>query len=527
MKAGDSMRKTLLMLLLIAMTVCLTSAVAETEYALTPCAGKIAINEDAYIVLTPANLGEHPELIASLGKSQEELLADWTERGVQLQAWTKKMDASLEVTVIQDEESRQYYDLEQQTRQTRAEYLKAHRNSSKYAEQGYTIMNLEWKKQKLGGNFLKYEYKREADGQILRGIARKTIRNGYTVTLDYQVYNRLPRGTDENYLNRIANTVAFDTLEPVATDGTQTEVAVPGTASGLLQITAAPPAETNTGEFTVEGHAMEGAHLIGVAMRWSSSTPLKFTTDTTRAGNFKLKVTLPEEGVWLLTLNLEVNGAIVAEEVFSTTTYSKTILPVVMDADPPAQLTGDELVLSGVTSKGVTVQCIVSNGTTTFDKTIRTNATGTFKFKVPTSLEGDYNITLAFSKKNFNTRRLTYTARRSLTPEDTKQRAVTTAIHPSYNALNRNLNSYIGTVMAYNVYIVDVQHNGEEWTITAALRKLSSGYADLMIFNAGIDPELEVDSQAKLYGSCIGAYQVQSEEGSESYPSFDYLFKEE
>ena len=207
---------------------------------------------------------------------------------------------------------------------------------------------------------LKYEYKQTVGDEILRGYARKTVRNGYTVLLDYRVINRLPRGTDENYLNRIANTVEFETVTPGtgsgegASAGTASETA----ASGLLQVTVAPPAETNTGEFTVEGHASPGAHLIGVAMRWSSSsTALRFTADATRAGNFKLKVTLPEEGVWLLTLNLEINDNIVAEEVFSTTVFSKTLLPVVMDADPPEQLTTDELTLSGTTSKGGTVQC--------------------------------------------------------------------------------------------------------------------------------------------------------------------------
>ena len=527
------MRKALFAILLLLTFVFCAAAAAETEYALTACSGKMSVDENAYIVLTPDNLDDHPDLLSSIEKTKDELTADWKERGVILQAWTKKLDACLEVSVTQDDESRQYYDLEQQTRQVRNEYLKAHKNNPKYIEQGYTIIKPEWKKQKLGGNFLKYEYKHTFPMRTERGIVRKTVRNGYTVLLDYKVMNRLPRGTDENYLNKIANTVEFEQVAPPSVDATAAstgsesgEAAISASASGLLNVTVPPPAETNTATFTVEGQTTPGAHIIGVVMRWSSSTPIKFMTDATRAGNFKLKVTLPEEGVWLLTLNLEINGSIVAEEIFNTTTYSATLLPVRLDAEIPEELTSNETVISGVTSKGVTVQCIVSNGTTTFDKTVRTNGTGKFKFKVPTAAEGEYDITLAFSKKNYNSNRLTYTAKRSLTAEDTRNAQTSKAIHPSYSSLNKKLDTYIGKTFAYTAHIVDVQQIDEEWIITAALRKTKNGYGDFLVFMAKEDPKLEQDSKVKLYGNCIGAYQVQSEEGNITYPGFDFLFSE-
>ena len=517
-------------LLVLFLTACCACAAANTEYALEPCSGKLSLNEDTYIILTPANLGDHSELVASLGKTAEELTADWKERGVQLQAWTKNMNSCLEVTVIQDEDSLHYYDLERQNRQVRNEYLSLHRGSGKYAKDGFTILKPAWKKQKLGGNFLKFEYKRTVGEKTWRGVARKTIRNGYTIMLDYQVYDRLPRRTDEDVLNRIANTVEFESREPTAVDQTAASVEssepVSASASGLLQVSVAPPAETNSNTFTIEGHTSPGAHLIGVAMRWSSSTPYKFLTDASKAGNFKLKVTLPEEGVWLVTLNLEINGTIVAEEIFNTTTYSKSVLPVTFDSEIPEQLVSDELVISGVTDKGVTIQCIVTNGESTYDQSVRTNGTGKFRFKIPTSLEAEYDITLAFSKKNLDTKRLTFKATRSLTVQDTRSRTATKAIHPSYNALTRNLNTYIGTTMAYEVHVVDVQQVDEEWIIKAALKKNRGVYSSFLYFMAKENPGLEIGSKVKLYGTCVGAYQEQSEEGDTSYPGFDYLFYE-
>lgn len=535
------MRKALILTLILILVACCTVAAANTEYELKPCSGKIALDENIYVVLTPDNLSDHPDLLKNIEKTKDELLADWESRGVQLQAWTKKLDACLEVIVIQDEESEQFYDLERQTREVRNEYLNLHRTSNKkYIQMGYTFMDLRWKKQKLGGNFLTFEYKRVTEAGLCRGLMKKTVRNGWSVVLDYQVFDRLPRKTDQDYLNRIANTVEFEEIEPAPVDTSsssssdsseeaQTQTVVSGSASGLLKVTVPPPAETNTETFTIEGTTTPGAHLIGVAMRWSSSTPLKFTTDATRAGNFKLKVTLPDEGVWLVTLNLEVNGAIVAEEVFDTTTFSRTVLPVVMTADVPEQLTENELVISGTTSKGVDIQCIVNNTAAPdhpYNDTVRTNGTGKFKFKVPTAAEGTYDFTLVFSKKNYNTKRLTYTAVRTFSEQEKQAKSTTKAIHPGYATLNKKLESYIGQTMVYNAYIVEVKQSDNEWIITAALKKNKKGYSNFLVFDASEDPGLMTDIQVKIYGICIGSYPIQSEEGDTSYPRFEYLYAE-
>ena len=549
-KAGDSVRKALiqksfLIVMILALLACCAAAAAETEYELKPCSGKMALDENSYIVLTPDNLADHPDLVRNIGKTKDELLADWEARGVQLQAWTKKMDACLEVIVIQDEESAQFYDLERQTRQVRNDYLNLHRISNKkYIQDGYSFTDLKWKKQKLGGNFLTFEYKRLNDEGLCRGLMRKTVRNGWTIILDYQVFNRLPRKTDENNLNKIANTIQFEEIEPAPLDtasssegssgsdgseGAEAQTVVNGTASGLLKITVPPPAETNMDTFTIEGQTTPGAHLIGVAMRWSSATPLKFTADATKAGNFKLKVTLPDEGVWLVTLNLEVNGAIVAEEVFDTTTFSRTILPVTLAEEVPEQLTGNEFVLSGVTSKGVEIQCIVTNTAAPdhpYNDACKTNGTGKFKFKIPTAAEATYDFTLVFSKKGYNTKRMTWTAVRSLSEQELQAKSTAKAIHPGYATLNKKLETYIGQTMVYKAYIVDVQQNGDDWIITAALKKNKKGYSDFLVFETSKDPVLMTDAQVKIYGICIGSYPVQSEEGDTSYPRFEYLYAE-
>ena len=91
-KDGDSVRKSLLLVLVILLLAVCACAAADTEYALDPCSGRIRLDTDTYIVLTSGNLSEHPDLLASIGKSSEELLKDWETRGVLLQAWNKSLD---------------------------------------------------------------------------------------------------------------------------------------------------------------------------------------------------------------------------------------------------------------------------------------------------------------------------------------------------------------------------------------------------------------------------------------------------
>lgn len=534
-KDGDPVRKSFLLILVLLLAVC-TFASAETEYALEACSGKIQISENDYIVLTPSNLAEHPDLLASIGKSQEELVQDWTERGVVLQAWNKRKDVCLEVSVFQDAESARYYDLEQQSRQVRNEYLKLHQKAEKNSQVGYSLFDIEWKKQKLGGNFLKYEYKHTVGDTIERGLARKTVRNGYTILLDYKVYGRRPTRSDDSYLNKIANTIEFEVRElPAAgtassddSAGETSSADVLPDASGLMTITTYPPKNTNTGTFTIEGTAYPESEIIFVAMRYTeTATAQHYNAITNKRGQFKINVVLPETGVYHSAINMYVNNSEkpVADQILNEINYNKTVLPYTLDNPIPEQLTTDELVISGHTDKGVTIQCLVTTPNSTFDKTVRTNGTGVFKFKVPTKDEAEYDIALVFSKANLNTERVHVTATRNLSPQDVQDRAVEKALHPAYNTLVRNINSYIGETIWFDAYVLSVDQSGDEWLIKAACKKNGEKYSNFLYYSASADPNLTVGEKVRLYGICRGTYQDVSEEGAESNcPDFDFQF---
>lgn len=513
------MRKMILGLLItIVMLCCCVAAFAADstiEYALDSVYGKLAISEK-YTVLTSSNLDRQGAFLASRNQTAEALLEDWAERGVVLQAWAPEMDACLEVRLLQDEDAVTYFDTDQQTAQARAAYRTSHLKGTAYANIGYSIKSAEWKKQTKGGRFLRIKYKRTVGGETYWGYAAKTVRNGWSLVLDYQVYNRGLKAKDETALNKVANTVEFLQIQ-----------SMPATVTGLIEYTSVPPKETNTGTFTVEGTCTPQAHLIGVIMRYSSPTPIRVETNATKAGKFKLKVQLPQEGIWLMTLTVEMNDTIIAEEVFDTTTYQATLLPLNLEAEVPEKFETDEFVLTGTTSKGVTVQCIVSGGAKTFDKTVRTNGTGKFTFKIPTSTQSEYSITLILQKKKYDTRRFTWTANREMTEADVRNQLKAQAVKPAYSTLKNKLASYTGKVMGYKVYIQDIRQIGEEWLVFAALTKTESGkLKDIIVITTAEEPVLLIGSTQKMYGTCTGAYEVQSEEDTVSYPSFDLLFWE-
>ena len=531
------MRKSLLLVLVLFLLACCTYALADTEIALEPCAGKMSIDEEKYILLTPSNLSDHPDLVSSLGMSQEDLLADWEARGVQFQAWTKKMDSCLEVTVIQDEESAMYFDLEQKTRKERNEYLKLHKGSGRFAQDGFTILQPEWKKQKYGGNFLKFEYKRTVGEKTWRGFVRKTVRNGYTIMLDYQAFDRLPRRTDEDALNKIANTVSFEVKDPMQVaqeaaqqadkgeDGTaQSLEEISALKAGMINISVYPPDQTNSNTFTVEGTSTPGGVVTVVGMRIAKTEAHRFNAEVTSKGNFKVNVTLPEEGVWNFTIGLEADGKTYPYDNVKQTEYYASLLPVTLDTQFPAELTSDEMTISGTTDKGVTVQCIVQcNGSAILNKQVKTNGTGVFKFKVSTAVEGSYDFVLSFQKKGLNNVRKSFTSTRTLTAADNQARANTKAIHPAYKALMNNMDSYIGKTMVYSVHIVNVTNNTDQWVIQAALKKNKGTYSNFVYYIADTDPGLEAGTKVKVYGVFTGGYPVQSEEDIVTFPGFDYV----
>ena len=511
------MKKRFVFLAVLLVLLGLCAAASAQVFTFEEIHAKIDLPESA-ILLTPDNLGDHTQWAASQGSDAETLAAKWREEGVLAVADDPEGVYRVVVTAVQDEDAKTYFDLSQQTEKTRKAYGSKHLKDG-FKDQGYTYQTAVWKKKDQYGSMLHLKYKRTLGSETYRGYQRRCIRNGYTITVDYQVHGRGLRGADEKALTKIMDSFVFTEVEMKPAEATPRAV-----------FTSVPPEETNTGKFTVEGTCETNLSVIGVVMKMSSPDPIVYETTPNKQGKFSIKVTLPEEGVWLMTLQV-LSGAIVTqEEVFNVTTYRSTLLPVNFDSEVPDTFAGDQLVIAGKTDGGVTVQCITKAPGAADEtlKQIRTNNSGRFSFKIPTAAEGDYSVTLAFSKKGLSERRYSYTVTRKISDAELHRKAKSEAIKPAYNVLMNKLKGFTGSIMRYTMYVVDIEEKSDGWYVTMAMKKTKTNdYTNLVMVVADEAPSFTIDSEQVMYGTCTGPYVLMNADGSEdTMPCFKLLFWE-
>ncbi len=516
------LRKLLCLLALLAAVCFLGAAEALTVRQSFPSIHATMEVSDEYIILKPDNLSLHPEWLSAHETTEEALLADWDERGVLMQAWSTEGDVCIELSAVQDAYSTLYINSDDVEKADRTVYKNYFINTESKAL-GYSFPTSNktpaWKVQGQPFSVMQFQYKRTWEGQSWRGYVRRTFKNGYNITLDYQVWGRNPKNADEAALNTIWKTVNF-TSTNAAVDENGNPI-VPKIITNL-QFETKPPKETDTGTFTVKGTCTKDLRLVGVLMRMSDTQVVQVEDTASRSGKFSLPVTLPAEGVWLMTISVFSGDEIVEEAVFDTTTYQKGLLFVNLNQPLPTQLTGDTYVVSGTCLKQTKVQCIVDG---VYTKAVTVNNSGGFSFKVPTDKEGVYNFSLVFEKKGYSTRRFTSTATRVFSEMDIRTKAVESAIKPAYTTLKKNLDGYTGRTMTYPLYLISSQESGDEWVLFMAMRKLKSGYADIVAVTCKEQPNFDPDTQHRMYGTLTGTYLVQdAENGDILYPCFDLIF---
>lgn len=541
------------MVLAVLVAVFCAAALADTDYSLSPAPATVKLKDNRTVV-TADTLNDHPELLTAIAMSKDDALSDWQARGVVLQAWSdvkKSKYSCLEISVLQDNEAASYPDLVRSADKAAwKSYEEAIKTSESWNGQGYTFQDLEKTQLTAEGNrYLLLKYKRSTPSGDYRGYMARTVFKNYTIIFDLKVYNQLPTDSNANELYRVIKTLADSGAEGLpavsgtAGDKAAGEPSAEGGEAGAgaaeiseaakLTVTQGPPRETNTNSFTVEGSTLPGAQVIGVMMKSiGDPIPQRFETIAhAKTGAFKMNVSIPEgeESVWLMTLNVYENAEsneIIAEKVFDTTTYKKTLIPFELDEEVPEQNYTEELVIAGTTMKAVDVQCIATDGTgkTVFDKKSHPNGTGRFTFKIPMKDEGVYEIAIAVTKKGYDTKRFTYTVERFLTDEARQLQIRKQAARVGYGALTSRIDQYVGKVLTFSVWITGIDKLGDEWAVSAAGAQVGDHYSQLMVFFTDQEPAFAVEEKHTVYGTCKGPYEIQSEEGTESsIPCFDLL----
>jgi hypothetical protein len=303
-------------------------------------------------------------------------------------------------------------------------------------------------------------------------------------------------------------------------------LALPAAASAKVNITEAPPAETNEPSFNLAGTAASGVRFTAVVMGLSYPNPMLTEAEVGANGKFKLPIKLPKEGVFMVTVTAELNGEEVMELAYPVT-YQRTLLTVNVTTAVPEQVTADTFTILGTSTPGATIQIFVNDEAV---DTKKVTAAGRFKVEVDTSAEGEYAVVLAFSKNGLADRRVSYAFARVWSQADMIRQLKSEAISPGYGTLTNKIAGYDGRIMGYKCYLLEATQAGEDWILKMALTKKGDAYSGILLVTTNEAPTVAVGTRVMMYGRCVGM-SVPVDEPSEtsepakgeSYPCFELL----
>ncbi len=473
------------------MALCLLFALgAGAEvYILDSIYSTIDIPETYPVVLRPDNLDVYATWLENRQTDVEELKTDFAKRGVMMQCWAEDGQTCLEITAVQSIYTNSVFDVNRQNEDMRATYRLSHYPRNEYLGEGYDFSSSSWTKLD-GDRFLALKYIKRDGGEVLhRGFMRRTIYNGYQITLDMQVYGRSATDKDNSALNKIWKTMSFVETLPL-----------PAVASAKINLTSTPPEETNQKEFHIKGTAAPGVEFAAVVMGMSYDGSILYEDTADKSGKFDIPVELPKEGVFLITFFAEFEGEEVMELAYPVT-YQRMLLMVNPDTEIPKELTSDDLVISGDSVAGASIQIFLDGQSVA---TKRVTGEGRFKFTVEVAEEGPHELVLVFSKKGLSDRRLTYTINRKWTDGDMLNYLQKQSIKPTYANLVKKSADYEGSIVGTKAYLLSATQNGDEWLIRMALAKDKGKYKNEIVVISHEEPTFATDERVMMYGTYSG-----------------------
>ncbi|NMD37575.1 MAG: hypothetical protein GYA87_02705 [Christensenellaceae bacterium] len=478
----------------LAVILCLVGFAANAqaqEYVFGKINAAITIPDD-YTVITENTIDAASQWLLTNEKTKEAVLDDFAVRGVLLQAWNEKGDACLEVTAVKDETSEMIFDVDEQSSDARGAWRVSFYPKNLYEDQGFSYKSSNWKN--MGGDigrFLVLKYNHETDGvRDYSAHSRKTIKNGFIISIDMKVFGRNLTTQDNTALNKIWKTWRFTKIEPLT-----------NVAKAKISLTDSPLKETKSRKVSIAGNATEGVEFTAVVMSLSSTNPdiIKVTAD--KRNKFEIPIIFAQQGVYLITVTANYNGEELIEWAFPVT-FRETLLAVDFSAEVPTVVTTDELKIRGAGEPGAQIQILMN------DKPLankRITSEGKFSLTFDTSKEGDYTIVLVFSKKGLQNRRFKFDFKREQTLEQKNQIIIDASVKPTYKGLLENIDKYKGKLIYSQVYITNIQNINSQNVLTVAYSKKGEEYADIayVISDTEISDDL-LNNTVDIYSEYLG-----------------------
>lgn len=488
----------------------ITAIACAEEYTFSEGHFSIELSPKDYdVVLTPYNLPAHREWIENQGLDFDVETRRFSSESILLRAHDSKNSRVFVVTAVKNLDAEMYFDLNEQDDDMRKEFRQSHTNGSAYGILGYTYTSAAWQKYKNDvQRFLHSAYSLNQNGQLYcTGYQRRTIRNGYTITLDMQVYGRKANKNDEKELQSIMKSLRFTSILPMP------ELPI------KLNFTSAPPQETSDDTFTIKGVSEKKAVVTATVMSFGSSNALTFGDTASNSGAFSMKVKLPSQGVYTITVTAEKEGCITAQRMFSVT-FQKGMISVNLNTIPGEYLT-DETIIAGTTEKYATTQ-VSMTGPIDYTKS---SSSQDFSFKLDTSAEGNYLIIVKVTKKGMNEKVYTFNCTRTYTDTERTERLKNDSREFSYKDISKAANK--GKICRQTGYVVDVKETNGEWLMVFAMGIKGNEYRDLCYVILEEEPHVVVGQQYTLYGLTSETYSIMTEQGSiKMYPRIEGYYLE-
>lgn len=514
MKLLKSMMSLVLILTLCAIILPLGAQAATATYTFTNIAAKLDFDFDGYdVVLTPDNVADNAAWFATQNIDPDSAQTSFAAEGILLMAVNSAQGYRVIISALEDADGQMYFDLNEQDEDMRGDYRRSHTNGTAgYTTLGYTYSSSTWRNYGENvGRFLKLKYSlKQADFECT-GYQRRTIRNGYTITVDLQVTGRKLKTADEKYIDRIMSGFAFTTIK--------------GAPLGalMLSVTSTVPRETGDNTLTIKGKTEKGATVTAALISMTSTTTKSFSDTANSKGNYEIKVTFPEGGTYSMIVTSQATDGRNAQQVFSIT-YERNLLPVTLTSVPPSQISADSFTIAGTTERNAKTQVSVT-GPISFQK----SKTGSsFSFDIDTSMAGTYQVLILVSKSGLDTRSFSYTVERVMSEDETLARIKKNAQSITYSRLRSDKATYAGTTFGYTGYIIESFAAGSEWTVKMALSRSGSTYKDIVYVICKEDPGYAVGAQVKMYGTLSAESYIEVVEGSgtSEYPRFTAILFE-
>lgn len=488
-------------LLLAALLLGLVPSASAAEHQFPAIYAAVTLPDGVYDpVLTPDNLQANEAFIQSKGGSVASWAADFTARGILLQAYDDTNDRMLVITALKDVDGEQLFDINAHESAVRAKYRVSHGASGAYSVLGYRYDSVSWKNFAKIGRFLQLRYSYRLGNEVVRrGYQRRTVRNGHTITVDMQVFGRQLGAKDNTALNKVFDTFTFTQVLPLP----------PLPIS--LDESATAPVETSKAGFTMKGKTKPEATLEAVLISFTNSAQKVFKTTANKAGNYSLPIELPAQDVYVMTLTVQAPGFDDLSRSYNIR-YQEGLIPVQITSAPGLTLSGDEVILSGITEEAGVRATLHVNGETTSKNVARD---GSFSFTVPTVQEGSYDIRLVLSKKNLQDRIFQYNPLKTLSQEAREELLRQSALSPSYQELSQNPDAYDGKMLQFSGTLVGKDNLTDSWVLRVATAKTDSGFSDVLLFVSEAEPAQALNTAVRAYGTMAGMNNGQTEDGQE------------